>query len=49
MSAVAVTAMTGMSGWRSLRIWSCVYSRRKSCPHCEIQWASSMAKRERGH
>ena len=46
LSAVAVSATTGTSGncWRS--IFNCVYSGRKSCPHCEIQCASSMANNE---
>ena len=42
-SAVAVSAITGMLGKRCLRVPSWVYSGRKSCPHCEMQCASSTA------
>ena len=36
--------MRGTLGKRSCRIESCTYSGRKSCPHCDTQCASSMAK-----
>src|SRR3989338_7953122 len=45
VSAVAVSAMRGTLGKRSCNIVSSRYSLRKSCPHCETQCASSMAKR----
>src|SRR3546814_5821148 len=44
-SAVAVSAIRGMSGQRSCSRVSSRYSRRKSWPHCDTQWASSMANR----
>src|SRR5262245_12234486 len=46
-SAVAVRAMRGRSGNMSTRRASSRYSGRKSWPHCERQWASSIATRER--
>ena len=42
-SAVAVSAITGTSGKRSLTWLRRAYSGLKSWPHCEMQWASSMA------
>ena len=44
LSAVAVRAIIGTLGNSSCRFPNCVYSGLKSCPHCEIQCASSMAK-----
>ena len=44
-SAVAVSAMRGTCGKRSCSTESWMYSGRKSCPHCDTQWASSMANR----
>ena len=43
-SAVAVSAMRGTPGKRSASTDSRRYSGRKSCPHCDTQCASSMAK-----
>ncbi len=43
-SAVAVSAKRGTSGKRSCSTESLRYSARKSCPHCDTQCASSMAK-----
>ena len=43
-SAVAVSAATGTPGKRSLIRHSSSYSGRNAGPHCEMQWASSMAK-----
>ena len=40
-SAVAVRATSGTSGKRSRSCPSATYSGRKSCPHCEMQCASS--------
>ncbi|MPN00491.1 hypothetical protein SDC9_147686 [bioreactor metagenome] len=42
-SAVAVSATNGSVGKRCLSWPSAAYSGRKSCPHCEIQCASSTA------
>ena len=42
--AVAVSAMTGVPGNSFFNLDNCLYSGRKSCPHCEMQCASSMAK-----
>ncbi len=42
-SAVAVSAMRGTPGKRSCSTVSLRYSGRKSWPHWETQWASSMA------
>ncbi|MOA13388.1 hypothetical protein D3C78_1334370 [compost metagenome] len=46
MSAVAVSAMRGTCGNSSASWPSCRYSGRKSWPHCDTQWASSMANNE---
>src|SRR5690554_7568826 len=46
-SAVAVSAMRGTPGNSSASCPSCRYSGRKSCPHWDTQWASSMANRAR--
>ena len=43
LSAVAVNAILGTQGKKSFSTPNCVYSGRKSCPHCETQCASSMA------
>jgi len=46
--AVAVSAITG---GRLITLWNwliCLYAGLKSCPHCEIQWASSTANNEIG-
>ena len=48
LSAVAVRATIGTLGNCSFKTDSWVYSGRKSCPQCEIQWASSMAIRDIG-
>ena len=44
-SAVAVSAIRGICGQRSCSTVSWRYSGRKSWPHCDTQWASSMANR----
>ena len=46
--ALAVKAAMGLPGkfWRSELSWR--YSGRNSCPHSEMQWASSMAKNASG-
>ena len=44
-SAVAVRATSGTPGKRSRSCPSATYSGRKSCPHCEMQCASSTAMR----
>ena len=46
--ALAVKAAIGRSGKRSRRRLSWRYSGRNSCPHSEMQWASSMAKNAMG-
>ena len=46
--ALAVKAAMGTIGKRSRRIPSWRYSGRNSCPHSEMQWASSMAKKATG-
>ena len=46
LSAVAVSAIMGTSGNSSCRLPNWLYSGLKSWPHCEIQCASSIAKRE---
>ena len=46
LSAVAVSATMGTSGKNLRSDLSWVYSGRKSCPHCEMQCASSMANSE---
>ncbi len=48
-SAVAVSAIRGTSGQRSRSSDSAPYSGRKSCPHCETQCASSIAKSASRH
>ena len=46
--ALAVNAAIGWLGKSSLSRFNCRYSGRKSCPHSEMQCASSMAKKETG-
>src|SRR5690606_14985181 len=46
--AVAVNAITGASPILLMMFFKFRYSGRKSCPHSEIQCASSMAKNEMG-
>ena len=46
-SAVAVQASRGTPAKRSASTASCRYSGRKSCPHWETQWASSIATSDR--
>ena len=43
-SAVAVSAAIGTPGKSSRNRHRSSYSGRKAGPHCEMQWASSMAK-----
>ena len=44
--AVAVRAIIGTSSIDFIIGFSLLYSGLKSCPHYEIQWASSIAKKE---
>src|SRR5258708_19053974 len=44
--ALAVNAAIGRSGNCARSELSCRYSGRNSCPHSEMQWASSMARSE---
>ena len=48
-SAVAVSATMGVPGNRSRKQQRSAYSGRKAGPHCEMQCASSMAKRRTGN
>src|ERR1700744_4567455 len=48
LSAVAVRAITGTPGNSFFNPASIRYSGLKSCPQCEIQWASSIAIKETG-
>ena len=45
LSAVAVNAIIHACGKSSCKFPNWVYSGRKSCPHCEIQCASSIANK----
>ena len=47
-SAVAVSAAMGVPGKSARSRHRSSYSGRKAGPHCEMQWASSMAKRTTG-
>ena len=44
--AVAVRAITGAAAILLIICLNFLYSGRKSCPHSEMQWASSIAKNE---
>lgn len=43
--AVAVRPTKGTSSKTSRNLSKCLYSTLKSCPHSDMQWASSTAKR----